>query len=102
MAPYQNFKLFLVDALGVTKDGFHIVLGFLVLLIFARLFSLKLNSWKVLIAPILFAILLEVLDVHDALQYHYRINWLDSLHDIVLTVLLPTLLVAYNRYIQRI
>ena len=101
MAPYQNFKLFLVDTLGLAKDGFHIVLGFLILLVFARLFSLRLGSWKVLIAPVVFALLLEVLDVRDALRYSYPINWINSLHDIVVTVLLPFLLVIYSRYIQR-
>lgn len=94
---YQAFKLFLTELLGVSRDGFHILLTFFVFLLVGMLFKWRLSSPKMLIAPFLFALLLEVLDTRDAIVYGFRVDVLDSVHDIILGMLLPTFVWLYAR-----
>ena len=89
MAPYQSFKLFLVDLIGLSKTGFHFVLGFLVYLVLAKAFNLKFSSAKTLIAPLVFALILEMMDFRDAIAYGHQPNLPDSVYDIIVTLSLP-------------
>lgn len=97
MAPYQLFKLNLVDFFGISKDGFHIILGFLIFLIFASVFKIKLSSWKTSVAPIVLALILEVLDFKDAMAFNGPVDYIDSFRDIVVTVILPIISVFFFR-----
>jgi len=98
--PYQELKLVLTDLLNISRDGFHILLGFFVFLLFAALFRLPLSSWKALVAPLLFGIVLEFVDVRDSLAVGIAINWLDSLHDLIISLLLPLCVICYLRIIS--
>lgn len=95
--PYQLFKLYLVDLFNLSKDGFHIILGFLVFIFISYLSKTKLSSLKSLVAPIIFAIILEILDAKDALSIKIFPDLLDSTHDIFLVIILPALTVIYLR-----
>ena len=101
MSPYQSIKLSLTGTFGLSRDGFHIVLGFLVFLGVSLLLKIKPSSFRALIAPLVFALLLEALDSRDTLVLGRPIDYLDSLHDIFFTVLLPLSTVLYLRYVGR-
>ena len=101
MSPYQSIKLSLTGTVGLSRDGFHIVLGFLVFLAVSGLFRIKLSSLRSLIAPLLFALALEAMDSRDTLALGRSIDFVDSLHDIFFTVLLPLSTVLYLRYVTR-
>jgi len=94
---YQALKLFLTGLLGVSRDGFHVILTFLIFLLVGMLFKWRLSSPKMLIAPLLFAVGLEVLDTRDAVVYGFPVDIMDSIHDLILGMLLPTLVVLYAR-----
>ena len=98
--PYQELKLVLTDLLNISRDGFHILLGFFVFLLFATLFRLPLSSWKAIIAPLIFALMLEFVDVWDSIAVGIAINWLDSLHDLIISLLLPLCVICYLRIIS--
>lgn len=97
MSSYQSLKLTLVEIFNIPKEGFHFVLGFLVFLIGAYIFKIKLTSYKSLIAPLVLAIVLELLDLRDVLAYEYSLDILDSLTDILITMSAPTFTVLYMR-----
>jgi len=94
---YQAFKLFLTELLGISRDGFHIVLTYFIFLLIGMLFKWRLSSWKMLIAPTLFALILEIADTRDAVTYGFGIDYLDSIHDFIVGMLLPFLTVVYAR-----
>lgn len=100
MAPYQTFKIFITDFSGVSKDGFHILLGFLIFILFAWIFRLKLSSWKAIIAPLVFAVILELMDARDSLAYGFAVHVRDSIKDIVVTTLIPWVTIIYLRYLS--
>ena len=94
---YQALKLFLTGLLGVSRDGFHILLTFFIFLLIGMLFKWRLSNPKILIAPLIFALFLEILDTRDAVTYGFKVDILDSAHDIVLGMLLPVLVFIYAR-----
>ena len=98
MSSYQSFKLFLVEAFHISKDGFHIILGFLVFLFGSYIFKIKLSSYKALIVPLVFALILETKDIFDSVSLGLFPDLYDSFRDIIITFLLPLLTVMYNRY----
>ena len=98
MSLYQQFKLNLVDFFGLSKDGFHIILGFVIFLGFAGLLKIKLSSWKALIAPLVFAIILEVLDIRDALLFNEGIDVSGAIIDATITISLPLVLIVYLKF----
>lgn len=94
MAPYQLFKLELVSAVGLSKDAFHILLGFGIFLILLFLSKSKNPSWKLIIPSLIFGIILEILDFRDAINYGFKPDLIDSLKDIIKTISCPTLVIA--------
>lgn len=98
MPPYQQLKIELVEALGLSRDAFHIFIGFAVFLAFAAFSKKGLSTWMAIIPPLVLAILLELLDVRDALAYGYAPDPVDSLRDIFIAVICPALTVAFVRY----
>jgi len=94
---YQSLKLILVDVFSIPKEGFHLFLGPIVFLLGAYLLKIKISSYKALIAPFLFAMLLEIIDTRDAIVYGYKLNISNSILDITLTMLIPTITVLYMR-----
>ena len=101
MSSYQSLKLVLVEIFNIPREGFHFILGFLVFLAGAYLFKIKLSSYKTLIIPSIFAFILELLDLRDALAYGFSFNALNSFTDILTTMSLPTLTVLYMRHKNR-
>jgi hypothetical protein len=97
MSDYQSIKLVLGDVFGISRDGFHIFLAFGVYLVAARLFRFRLSDLRSLVAPLLFAVLLEVKDLHDSTTFGFSINLFWNLHDIVVSMALPLVTSLYLR-----
>jgi uncharacterized membrane protein YczE len=100
ISPYQSFKLSLTGTFGLSRDGFHIVLGFLVFLLFSALFKIKLSSLRALVAPLVFALILEAVDVRDTLSLGRTVDYVDGAHDIFFSMILPFAAVVYLRYLD--
>jgi hypothetical protein len=97
MSPYQELKIELVRTLGISRDAFHVLLGFLVFLGCAWVFKIKLTSYRTLIAPLIFGAILEIKDTIDALAYGFPVNLLDSSKDIIIALFIPAVLVTHLR-----
>jgi|ETN02SMinimDraft_2_1059926.scaffolds.fasta_scaffold263027_1 hypothetical protein len=102
MSFYQTLKLILVDIFELSKDGFHIILGYFVFLLFARIFKIKLSSWKALFPTIIFSLLLEIVDFRDSIVFQMRYDFFDSIHDIMITNILPLITLLYLRFQENI
>jgi hypothetical protein len=89
---YQLFKLGLLAVLPLAKDAIHVYIGFLCLLVALVLFRRKLSSFTALIPGLLFACVLEVLDLRDGF------GWQESAKDIINTNLMPFVLVLLARW----
>lgn len=101
MSLYQSLKIFLLDHISLSKDGFHIFLGFGIYLMVSSLLKIKLSSYKSLAAPVVLGILLEAIDIRDTLVYGERLVLLGNLKDIVTTSFLPLLTTVYLRRTSR-
>ena len=97
MSDYQSLKVLLVDLFGISKDSFHIILGFLTFLLFSYLMKLKPSSFKLLLIPLIFAFILEFIDFRDEIALNLPLDVNDALHDVFFTMLLPTITVVYFR-----
>lgn len=98
MAPYQEFKLFLVDTFSLPKDSFHLLLGTMAYLAAAIFFRIPLSAKRALIAPVLFALALEVADARDSVAIGRPVPWFDSGHDLIFTTIVPVLVWATIRF----
>ena len=91
----------MIDTVGLSKNGFHFLLGIFVYLGAAKVFKIKLSSAKSLIAPAVFALLMEVMDFRDATAYGSHLNWVDSANDSLLTISLPLTIWIYIKLRNR-
>lgn len=95
MSPYQQLKIILVRNLHISRDAFHILLGFFVFLAAAHIANRKLSDPRSLIAPTLFLIILELKDAYDGWAYRVFYDPIDSMKDMTIGLLLPVLTVFY-------
>jgi hypothetical protein len=88
---YQIFKLWLLAALPLAKDAFHIYIGFFCFLIALIVMRRRLSSYTALIPGLLVASTMEFFDLRDGYA------WMESVKDIVNTNLIPFLLITLAR-----
>ncbi|HEY1074563.1 MAG TPA: hypothetical protein VGE59_02580 [Patescibacteria group bacterium] len=94
---YQDFKMIIVYGLDLAKDAIHIYLGFLAWLISVLFFHRSPRTPQVLVLGFVFSLLMELADIRgDWIQYRSP-DWMGSLHDIVHTNMIPTLLFIFFR-----
>ncbi|PCI78453.1 MAG: hypothetical protein COB20_06675 [SAR86 cluster bacterium] len=93
-SPYQEFKLLVVDILGLSKDAIHVYLGLTVFfLTVAVLKKGKIDLWAV--APVLvLAVGMETIDLYDNYRSMNSMYWSNSVHDIINTTFWPLVIVA--------
>lgn len=98
MSTFQHVKLLLVDVFALSKDAFHIYIGFgcfvLTLLIWPRARA----SCLVLFPGFAVALVLEALDLRDDFATYGYGRWLASLHDVLNTMLIPLALYLMIRF----
>lgn len=97
-SPYQEFKLLVVDVLGLSKDAIHVYLGLIVFFLALTLFKKgKIDFWAVL--PVLaLAISMEAMDLYDNYRSMDSMYWSNSLHDIINTTFWPLIIVVLARF----
>ena len=96
MSGFQDFKLLVVNTLGLARDGMHIYIGFAAF-VAAALVLRSARSFVVLLPGLSIALLAETIDLCDDLAAFGRPRWGASLHDILNTMLVPVVLVLLAR-----
>ena len=96
-SPYQEFKLLVVDVLGLSKDAIHVYLGLTVFfLTIAILRKGKIDLWAV--APVIvLALGMETIDLYDSYRYMDSMYWSNSIHDIINTTFWPLVIIALSK-----
>ncbi len=94
---FQAAKLALSYEAGLSKDALHIFIGLGVMLGFAALSGLSLRSWRPWLAAFVVALAGEVLDMWDYFPVIRLSQWMASLHDLVVTLFWPTVLLILAR-----
>ena len=94
----QAMKLLLLQLTGLSRDALHVYAGMIVFLLSAALFKKKLFSpvpWLIVVAV---ACSVEALDSRDDLHLfgHWRVG--ESIHDIVNTIIWPTVIFLICRF----
>jgi hypothetical protein len=95
---FQNFKLALVQVLGLSRDALHVYVGVSVFLITALLSGRSMRARWPMIAVVLAACAGELLDAISDVSSrgHWRVG--ASVRDLVNTVAVPILLFLLARY----
>lgn len=93
----QSLKLALVQSIGLSKDALHIYVGLTVFFATSWAFRKRKDiSWP-LLAVLLIAVAGELFDMRDDLSSIGYWRWMASLHDIVNTMLWPTVIFVLAR-----
>ncbi|GAA4716671.1 hypothetical protein H9L13_06405 [Sphingomonas lutea] len=96
-AGWYESKLFIEHALAISHDGLHVVIGVLIQLIAASLLRRTVASWLPWAAVLAFALANEVVDLRVERWPSPGMQFGEGAKDIVLTILLPTILLAVTR-----
>ena len=98
MSDYQAAKVWLAEAVGLSKDAMHMSIGLLVFLLAIAIFRARPRDAKPLLAVIVVALLGEAWDHYDAWNTGQRLRWDLAWHDLWVTCLWPALLCAVARW----
>ena len=97
MHPWYQAKVFLEHALGISMDALHVILGVLLQLVLALAFRTTVASWKPWIALLLLLAGNELSDLYVEQWPSRPMQFGESVKDLLLTMLLPTVLLAAAR-----
>lgn len=97
MSPYQSIKLLLLDIVPLSRDGFHIYIGFGCFMATLWLRRKPLTSFLLVTPGLVLAVMLEVLDLHDDVVGLGHARWGASLFDVINTNVIPICIVALAR-----
>jgi hypothetical protein len=95
---FQSIKLSIIAASQLSRDALHIYVGLATWLVAAWLFRRPLRSYAPLLAVLLVAVLVEVVDLRDDWVTRGRLRWWASAHDLANTLFWPTVLLLATRY----
>lgn len=89
----------LAEAVAVQKDALHIYAGFLIQVLAALLFRRPLGHWLPWVAVLGVELANEAMDFRFGEEARYQEwQWLGARHDLINTMILPTLLLLLCRY----
>jgi hypothetical protein len=97
MTAWYQVKLLMEHATGVSMDALHILVGILAQLLFAALARVRLRSWLPWIFVLILALLNEASDFWVERWPQPAMQFGESLKDVVLTMLIPTMLMLALR-----
>ena len=97
MTAWYQVKLLMEHATGVSMDALHILVGVLVQLSFAALFRLQVRNWLPWVFVLVLALLNEASDFWVERWPQPAMQFGESLKDVVLTMLVPTMLMLALR-----
>ena len=95
---YQEFKLIVVNMLGLSKDAIHIYLGLTVFFLAVALWKKGRINLAAVLPVLILAIGMESIDLYDNYRSIGSMYWLNSLHDIINTNFWPTVIVLLARF----
>ena len=98
---YQSLKLQILQHVSLSKDAIHIYIGMIVFLIAIFLLNKRRIGWRCLIPVIVVAVFMEVMDLYDDLKSLGYPRWGASVHDIVNTILWPSILTLLDKFIRK-
>lgn len=99
-AVWGPIKIDFEQALGLSPDALHIHAGVLLLLLFSWAMRRPLHDWRPWLALFLVECANEVIDMNQ-MAGSVESNWPASRHDIVNTMVIPTMLLLYYRLRRR-
>jgi diacylglycerol kinase len=96
---WYQVKLFVEHALGISMDALHVLVGFILFLLSARLLKTSLASPLPWLTLLILELLNEAYDLHVELWPNLSSQLGEGAKDILLTMAMPTLLmiVAFRR-----
>lgn len=94
----QSAKLAVVAATGLSKDALHVHVGLLVYLAVAVITRRPMRSVIPWLAVLLVALTGEIIDLRNELAVVGHWRWSASVHDLVNTMLWPTVLFVGLRF----
>lgn len=97
MANWLAFKRVLVEAADIDRDAFHIYAGIAIQLAAALLLRRRLGDWLPWLAVAGIALVNEGLDVYSDIWPDRALQAGKSLHDLVITMIVPTILMILAR-----
>src|SRR5690349_17434702 len=93
------FKHWLQMSGGISMDAMHVLAGVLVQLLIAVLLRRSLRSPLPWLAVLLLALANEAVDLHVDKTWPDRgVQWVESIKDMLITMLLPSLLLMIARW----
>lgn len=99
---WHEFKEPVVTALGMSHDAAHVVLGGmafgLVFLLLRTWPMAAVVAWLVVLA---IEVLNEIGDAVDWIGWTGTVNWLETVKDLLLTMLVPTVALLIGRLLRR-
>jgi hypothetical protein len=97
MSDFQRLKLVILDLVDLSKDAAHMHVGLLVFVGVLLLLRGRRSPWLAWLAAAGVAVGLEALDLRDDVRSLGRPRWGASLHDVVNTLVWPTVLAVLVR-----
>jgi hypothetical protein len=97
LLPWIEAKHFVANALAISHDVLHLFVGVLLLLAAAILLRSPVSSWRPWLVVFVLACLNELGDLWVEQWPERAIQYGESLKDVLLTMLLPTLLLLTSR-----
>lgn len=95
-AIWGPIKIDFERALGLSPDALHIHAGVLLLLLFAWAMRRPLHDWRPWLALFLVELANEIIDMNQQTG-SVESNWPASRHDLINTMVVPTMLLVYYR-----
>ena len=95
---FQALKLSIIAASQLSRDALHVYVGLATFVIAALVFRRSIRSWLPWFAVLVVAVLVEAVDLRDDLLTRGHLRWLASTHDLLNTMLWPTVLVLVARH----
>jgi hypothetical protein len=98
---WYQVKLFIEHTSGISMDALHILVGFILFLIAARLLRTGMASPRPWLALLVLELINEIYDLHVELWPDLGSQFGEGAKDILLTMALPTLLLIMARFRPR-
>lgn len=99
---WRETKLFLEESLAISAESLHVIVGMLILFLAALLLRKSVASWWPWLVVLAFATLNEVNDLRIDQWPNLRMQYAESVKDLLLTLFLPTLLMITARYMPQL
>jgi hypothetical protein len=95
---WYQLKLFIEHASGISMDALHILVGVILFLLGAQLLRSSVGSFRPWLALLLIELCNEAYDLHVELWPNLGSQLGEGAKDILLTMIVPTLLLAIARW----